>query len=190
MSRMGDASVPGDPQAPAPLVLCVVGTDHHHFTRLVSWCDALAERRPDVDVLVQHGASAPPRTARGVAFLGKAELESTLRSAHVAICHGGPGSISDVRSAGLLPLVVPRDPRLDEHVDGHQQRFVRRFSSTGAIVEVHTRDELLERVETALSQPRGAGRDTSVEDGQVRASVDRFARLVDNLVARAHRSRR
>ena len=182
--------MPVDPQAPTPLVLCVLGTDHHHFTRLVSWCDELARRRPDVDVLVQHGASAPPRTARGVAFLGKGELESTLREAHVAICHGGPGSISDVRSAGLLPLVVPRDPRLDEHVDGHQQRFVRRFSSTGAIVEVHDRDQLIEHVETALSEPRGAGRDTGEEDDQIRASVDRFAQLVDDLVARARRTRR
>jgi UDP-N-acetylglucosamine transferase subunit ALG13 len=187
---MGDAWHHDGAQAAAPMVVCLVGTDHHLFTRLVSWCDALAARRPDVDVLVQHGASAPPQVARGVAYLGKEDLASTLSQAHVAVCHGGPGSISDVRSAGLLPLVAPRDPLLNEHVDGHQQRFVRRFSSTGAIVEVHDEAAFFEGVEKALSQHRGAGRDTEQEDDRVRDTVVRFGRLVDALLVRSRPSRR
>jgi UDP-N-acetylglucosamine transferase subunit ALG13 len=173
-----------------PLVVCLLGTDHHRFPRLVSWCDALALARPDVDVLVQHGASDAPGTARGTPYLGKAELAHELRTAHVAVCHGGPGSISDVRTAGLLPLVVPRDPELDEHVDGHQQRFVRRFASTGAIVEVSSQQELISLVGRALEAARGAGRDPEVEDSRVRASVDLFGQLVDDLMANGGGSRR
>src|SRR5262249_44971982 len=70
-----------------PLVLCLVGTDHHPFDRLVGWCDSLAERRPDADVLVQYGSTAPPRVASGVAFLDKQELTASLAEAQVAITH-------------------------------------------------------------------------------------------------------
>jgi UDP-N-acetylglucosamine transferase subunit ALG13 len=166
-----------------PLVVCLLGTDHHRFDRLVGWCDALATAHPDVDVLVQHGATAAPRVAQGSAFLGKQELADALARAHVAICHGGPGLISDVRAAGLLPLVVARDPELGEHVDGHQQRFVRRFATTGAIVAVDQEDELAERVAKQLAGPRGEGLDPDADSERVRTSVARFGRLVDELLA-------
>lgn len=171
-------------------LVCLLGTDHHHFARLVDWCDALAAARPAVDVLVQYGASAPPAFAHGCAYLGKAELADALRNAHVAVCHGGPGSISDVRAAGLLPLVVPRDPKQAEHVDGHQQRFVRRFAATGAVVEVLTQEAFLFQVDQALGAERGAGLDQRVEDARIGASVDRFAALVDELMSQGPAARR
>lgn len=171
--------------APArPLVLCLVGTDHHPFDRVVGWCDEIARERPDVRVLVQHGATAAPRVADGVPYLGKDELTGHLASAHVAICHGGPGLISDVRQAGLLPLVVARDPARGEHVDGHQQRFVARFAETGAVRSLDDLAELRGCVDELLAQPRGAGLDASAERERVDASVQRFGELVEELMLR------
>lgn len=165
-----------------PRVLCLLGTDHHPFARLVDWCDELAASRPDVDVLVQHGASAAPRVAAGVAYLGKDELARELNDAHVAITHGGPGLISDVRNAGLRPLVVARDPRLGEHVDAHQMRFTRRFAGTGSIVEIGLHSDFEDYVEKALAGDRGEGLDPDLEAARVQESVDRFAHLVDPLM--------
>ncbi|MGH3659367.1 MAG: glycosyltransferase, partial [Micromonosporaceae bacterium] len=58
-----------------PLVLVTVGTDHHPFDRLVGWADQWAADRGHVRVLVQHGATAPPRHATGHDFLDHAQLQ-------------------------------------------------------------------------------------------------------------------
>ncbi len=173
-----------------PLVLCLVGTDHHPFDRVVGWCDEIAREHPDVRVLVQHGATQAPRVADGVPFLGKDELTAHLAQAQVAICHGGPGLISDVRDAGLLPLVVARDPARGEHVDGHQQRFVARFARTGAIHAVDDLAGLRAQVTDLLAQPRGAGLDGAAERRRVDATVHRFGELVEALLAHRRRAPR
>lgn len=169
----------------APLVVCLLGTDHHPFTRLVGWCDALAARRPDLEVLVQHGHSPAPATANGQAFLAKDELSAAVARAQVAITHGGPGLISDVRAAGLVPLVVARDPGRGEHVDGHQQRFVARVSAAGLVRALDTEDAFNAEVEQALESPRGSLIDHAADARRLAASVDRFAALVEPLMRRA-----
>jgi UDP-N-acetylglucosamine transferase subunit ALG13 len=164
-----------------PLVLCLVGTDHHPFNRLVSWCDRLAEAHPGVEVLVQHGSTSGPSVATGKDFLDKQTLTDSLDRAHVAICHGGPGLISDVRSAGLHPLVIARDPSLGEHVDGHQMRFVARVSAGGIVRSIASYDELAESVAMMLATDRGSGMDAAQDHARVAASVARFANLVEPL---------
>jgi UDP-N-acetylglucosamine transferase subunit ALG13 len=164
-----------------PLVLCLLGTDHHPFTRLVSWCDDLASAHPDVEVLVQHGSTAGPAVASGKDFLDKQTLTESLERAHVAICHGGPGLISDVRSAGLHPLVVARDPSLGEHVDGHQMRFVARVSASGIVGSIASYDELAGSVSAMLATDRGSGMDAAQDHARVAASVARFASAVEPL---------
>lgn len=168
-------------QTPRQRVLCLLGTDHHPFRRLVAWCDTLAIRRPDVEVLVQYGHSVAPTAASGIAFLDKDSLNRGLADAHVAITHGGPGLISDVRNAGLEPLVVPRDPDLGEHVDGHQQRFVKRIASSGIVQALETETEFLDEVDRQLARPRGSSVDAAGHVQRVATSVARFAALVEPL---------
>lgn len=180
-------TVPGDsfgmPRESKPLVVCLVGTDHHPFDRLVGWCDTLAADHSELEVLVQHGRSTPSNVARTKDFLGKAELAATLARARCAITHGGPGLISEVRAAGLLPIAVSRDPVLGEHVDAHQQRFVERMARSGHVVALATESELHAEVMRQVAKPRGAGVDASEDQGRVRSSVARFASLVDEVIA-------
>lgn len=166
-----------------PLVVCTVGTDYHPFDRLVRWCDSLAEAQRQIQVEVQYGASAPPRSATGDAFWSKERLAERLSAAHVVITHGGPGSISEAQRAGTRPIVVPRDPTLGEHVDGHQQRFVARLHAAGAVVAVASETELIEEVTRRLGEPRQSGHD-AVDAARARASALRFGQLIDELLVR------
>jgi len=166
-----------------PLVLCLVGTDHHPFDRLIGWCDAWAAAHPDVEVVVQYGATSAPKVAAGRDFLGKDELGALLQRAHAAITHGGPGLISDVRTAGLLPVVVPRDPERGEHVDGHQQRFVARMEKSGLVERVADESSFGAALDTRLASARG-GVDATADQDRLAASVARFAQLVDGVVSR------
>ena len=113
-----------------PFIYVTVGTDHHPFPRLVSWVDRWQAARPDsgVRVLVQHGATAAPTLADGVAYLDNERHAAALQAAVAVVCHGGPGSIVDARRSGKFPIVVPRDNSLGEHVDDHQIRFARHIA--------------------------------------------------------------
>lgn len=114
-------------------VIAMVGTDHHPFDRFVAWLDAAALRHPGRRILVQHGATRAPQVADGADFLPMARLQDLMAQAHVVVCHGGPGSIMDARAAGHVPICVPRNPDLGEHVDGHQMRFAEVVNASGVV---------------------------------------------------------
>lgn len=160
------------------LVLALTGTDHHPFDRLVEWTDAAAERHGEVRFLIQYGAARPPRVAEGRDFLGHEVLTDLLVEASVVVCHGGPGIITEAREAGHLPLCVPRDPRLGEHVDGHQQRFAALVGGAGQVLdirahEVFERELVVALVRTpVLGAPEVSWQTRDAARAQVAAELD------------------
>jgi UDP-N-acetylglucosamine transferase subunit ALG13 len=168
----------------APLLLVAVGTDCHPFTRLVRWVDGWleAQGRQAPPAFVQHGSSPAPRRAEGAAFLDHADMQRLLADSQVVVCHGGPATILEARRAGRLPLVVPRDPRLNEHIDDHQQRFAGRLAGQGLIVLCKSEGELHGALDRAARRPdtfRLAG--PGVEAGP--PGVQRAGQLIDAMLA-------
>jgi len=164
------------------LVLALTGTDHHPFDRMVRWVDAAAARHRDVRFVVQHGATRPPLVAEGHDFLGQASLAALIAQAAVVVCHGGPGTILDAREAGHVPLCVPRDPDLGEHVDGHQQRFVALVGEAGVVRDVRSRASFDQELAEALG--RGAPARVSVPVSVLRdAARARAALELDGLMS-------
>jgi UDP-N-acetylglucosamine transferase subunit ALG13 len=166
---------------PSPLVLAVVGTDHHPFDRMVGWMDAWAATHPAVRVVIQFGSSAAPVTAEGRDFLPVQELAGLLRSASAVVCHGGPGTIMGARDAGHVPIVIARDPSLGEHVDGHQQRFALRAAGSGQVRLASRAEELDELLELALSDADAMRVDGPGEGAS--AATASFGAMVDALVS-------
>ncbi|WP_017542240.1 glycosyltransferase [Nocardiopsis prasina] len=163
-----------------PDVVVSLGTDHHSFDRLVRWIDDYARRNPDLSVLVQHGHSRAPERASGTPFLSGEELSETMRSASVVVTHGGPGTITQARTAGHLPVVVARDPELDEHVDEHQLLFVRRVEDAGRVRACSTAQQLHAFIDKALESPEDFRVDPAADDGPDRAAL-RAGELIDLL---------
>lgn len=147
-----------------PRIVVSVGTDMHPFDRLVQWSEELAQQHPGVSIMVQHGASRAPQA--GIESVQATDRDTLLRwydGADVVLTQGGPGSILDARAVGVIPLVIPRDPALGEHVDGHQLAFTPLMEKDGHAVVVRdlgTLKELvvqrLEHPEVARSEPRQA----------------------------------
>lgn len=170
------------------LVVALAGTDHHPFGRMVDWVDAAAERRPDVRFVVQHGATRAPRVADGLDFLTHAALVQLLGEATAVVCHGGPGTIMDAREAGHVPLCIPRDPSLGEHVDGHQQRFAALVSEAGVVRYVADRAEFERELDRALTQSRA----TAAQEMAIRtrdAARAKLAAELDGLLLAGSRRR-
>jgi UDP-N-acetylglucosamine transferase subunit ALG13 len=165
------------------LVLVTVGTDHHPFDRLVRWVDAwLATGRAGVRCVMQTGTSAPPTgPAAWQAYLESDALRAAMREATVIVCHGGPGTILGARQAGAIPVVVPRQPRLGEHVDDHQVIFARRLADTGAVFVAESEPGLHDLLDWAVAEP--AAFQAPVQHRGLEGAVQSFERLVEDLIA-------
>ncbi len=135
------------------LVLVLLGSGHHPFTRLVTWVDTYAAERRHTRVAVQHGQSPPPMTAHGHASLDRDELRDLLQRADVVVTHGGAATISEARRSGHRPIVVARDPELDEHIDDHQLRLVSRLDTAGMVLACASQQQLAATLDKALAQP-------------------------------------
>jgi UDP-N-acetylglucosamine transferase subunit ALG13 len=174
-----------------PTVLVSVGTDHHPFDRLVRWMDGWLGARTGAEVtcLVQYGASHPPRRARGLAYLDHPGLSQVMRGAHVVVCHGGPSTIAEARRQRHRPIVVPRDPRVGEHVDDHQQRFARRLADAGMVRLATSREELVRALDDALEHAEHVHLEADEVPSQPSATEAalRFGALVDDLFAARRR---
>lgn len=157
-------------------VLILVGTDHHRFDRIVDWADRRQREHPDEDVFIQYSVSSRPTTANGAKFLDPPDLAAAVHDADVVITHGGPGTISNARTGGHRPLVVPRDPARGEHVDDHQLRFSRWAHDRNLVTRVPEVTGLDEAIE-ALGE-KGTRWDTQVADDTA-ASVARVQLTVE-----------
>jgi len=163
------------------LVFVTVGTDHHPFDRLCGWADAwVAEgRHLEVPWFVQSGTSKAPAVAPWRDYVGYDEMCDFMARAVAVVCHGGPATIMDARRLGRVPIVVPRNADLGEHVDNHQQRFARRMAELGEIHLAQSQDEMFELVEKAIADPSAFA--VSQDGAEIAAAVAKFKELVDGL---------
>ncbi|MGI9608643.1 MAG: glycosyltransferase [Acidimicrobiales bacterium] len=149
-----------------------VGTDYHRFDRVIEWLDEWLETDPPVGpVIVQRGTSSASRNTESVDYLQRTQLIEEFRQASVVVCHGGPATILECRSNGLVPIVVPREAIFDEHVNDHQVDFCERLAAHGEIQLARTKDEFFQFL--AIAVERGAP-EVAVDDGHSALSLTRF----------------
>jgi len=202
-ASVDSAQVGAGPQTVS--LVAVVGTDYHRFDRLIGWIDDwLRRQHPAPRAVVQHGRSAPPVRAEGQSLIAHSTLQELMASATVVITHGGPATIIEARRLGRRPIVVPRDPTLHEHVDGHQQRFSRWLAAQDLVTLCETERELMSALDAAVADPTAyllsteaspGGAVASVNASPTEAAVARVGEILDVLIAgkpgrRARRSLR
>ena len=163
-------------------VLVTVGTDYHPFDRLVHWADRWAEQHPECTVVVQHGSSRSPKHALGSAYYTNYELAEQMASADIVVTHGGPATITETRRQRRIPVCVPRDPGLGEHVDDHQLRFARFLGSRELVRLVQSEAEFV----TALDDPSSLriASEGTADDEVLPAGVLRVGEIVAELVTK------
>lgn len=171
-------------------VVVTVGTDHHPFDRLTEWLAPWLAANREVRVLHQHGTSAPLPGATVVGLMSRTDLMDAMRDAAVVVMQAGPASLSDARSCGHVPVIVPRRARFAEAVDDHQTAFAQHVVDRGWAVHARSARELRSVLDDVM---RGAAHqrvDPVVPD--VRQTATRLAAVVEEAVAsrRRHQPRR
>jgi UDP-N-acetylglucosamine transferase subunit ALG13 len=171
------------------MLLVTVGTDHHPFARLLDWVGRWSAAHPTWQIEVQHGATPAPGYGHCFAYCGHDELQRLFASADVVVAHGGPATITQARGAGHVPVVVPRQRALGEHVDDHQVLFARRLGAAGVVHLAETEAALAAAVDAARAgaharRPAAAGAD-DVPPGVLKVGL-----VVEQLVAGRRRGAR
>jgi UDP-N-acetylglucosamine transferase subunit ALG13 len=169
-------------------VLVAVGTDRHRFDRLIGWLEDWHPQAADqVDLIVQYGHSRMPDVEGATAFLDHDALQQAMARATLVVCHGGPATILEARRHRHLPIVVPRDPARDEHVDNHQLLFARRLAAAGLIRLCETRAALIDALDTGIREPArfGVGSERG-DDLARREAVARVGEIIEGLISSAH----
>ncbi|MEV6284953.1 glycosyltransferase [Kribbella sp. NPDC051770] len=167
-------------------VLVILGTDHHHFGRLVGWVDDFLELpgHEGRTALVQHGSTPAPRRAKGLGIVAYDELQALMRQATAVVSHGGPATMFEVRKQGRKPIVVPRDPLLNEHVDQHQQQFSRRMGALGLVTLCEDRNAFLTALTGVLADPEAhtvSAEENHRDSLQLSAAVTTTGQIIDAL---------
>jgi UDP-N-acetylglucosamine transferase subunit ALG13 len=126
------------------LIFVTVGTHEQGMDRLFIQLDKLIESGYiKEEVFAQIGyCNYTPKNYEVKKMIGYDEMDDYVRKSDIVITHGGPGSIFHPLQYNKVPIVVPRNPEFDEHVDDHQILFAKRLEKNSKIIGVYDIEDL------------------------------------------------
>lgn len=121
------------------MIFITVGTHEQGMDRLFIELDKLINQGIINDnIFAQIGYTKyKPKNFNYKKMIGFQEMDEFIAQSNIIITHGGPGSIFHPLKYGKIPIVVPRNPYFDEHVDEHQILFSKRLENNKKIIGVY-----------------------------------------------------
>lgn len=117
---------------------------------------------PGAEILWQVGvtdAAGIPGDVRS--SLPNVELRSAIADADLVIAHAGIGSAITALELGKRPVLIPRRPQFDEHIDNHQSLIAGELSHRNLAVSAEadevTADDLVQAASASVITAESAG---------------------------------
>lgn len=158
-----------------------MGTHEQQFDRLIRKVDEMKSQGIiNEPVYTQIGYSNYiPKSCEYSKLIGYDEMDRLVREARIVITHGGPGSIFHPIQYGKPPIVVPRNPKFNEHVDFHQIEFAKFLHAKGKIIPVYDIDDLEVNI---INYDILAENINSIRVGSnIDTFIDKFEKVIDDL---------
>lgn len=129
-------------------IFASVGNSKQPFDRLLRMVDQAAGRL-QLPALLQTGTSAyRPLYADRVDFVGRDEFDELCRTVDHLVMHAGAGSVMAAMRFGKVPIVVPRNGDLGEHINNHQFELAAELPKLGWCRVASGVDDLVELLRT------------------------------------------
>ncbi|GAA0109805.1 MULTISPECIES: glycosyltransferase [Clostridium] len=159
------------------MIFVTVGTHEQNFDRLVKEVDNLVKENViKEEVFIQTGYSNyVPKYCKYEAVISYDEMERLTKTARIVITHGGPGSIFLPIQYMKKPIVVPRNPKFDEHVDNHQILFAKRMFNNDRVDLVLDIGDLKDKILNYQGYENG-----SYSSNQ-KLFINRFGEYIDSI---------
>lgn len=126
------------------MILVLVGTQPHKFTRIFDYVANLIEDESITEqVIVQLGENQytfPNSEVKTYEYL--TNYEQTIKAADLIICHGGVGVIMQGLENNKKIITIPRKKELQEHIDNHQEEICQKFAKHDYILTCNSYEEL------------------------------------------------
>ena len=143
------------------MIFVTVVTHEQQFNRLVEYMDRWASVH-DEKVVVQTGYSTyEPKYCEWNNFFPYQKMVEMVKEARVVITHGGPSSFIMPLQIGKTPIVVPRQYKLNEHVNNHQVKFCKEVENRMGTIGVVENIEKLGGVIDSYDEIKKEGKNTS-----------------------------
>lgn len=116
-----------------------MGTHEQGLDRLFIELDNLINKEEiKEEVFAQIGYSSYlPKNYEYKRMINYDCMDSYIKNANIIITHAGPGSIFHSLQYNKIPIVVPRNPIFDEHVDNHQILFAKKLQESKKILAIY-----------------------------------------------------
>lgn len=131
------------------MIFVTVGTHEQPFNRLIEYIDHMKQNEIiKEDVIMQTGYSTyKPKSCTWSSLLSYKKMQDYVKNARIVITHGGPSSIFMPLQLGKVPVVVPRQKVLGEHINDHQVEFLKALDKRMKIlIPVYEIEELQDKL--------------------------------------------
>lgn len=160
------------------MIFITVGTHEQGLDRLLIEVDKLIENGViQEEVFAQSGYSKyEPKNYKYKKMIRYDEMDSYIMQARIVITHGGPGSIFHPLQYGKVPIVVPRNPEFNEHVDNHQILFAKRLEDEKKIIAVYK----IEDLKLTITNYKNLAKKCKHNKSSTSKFIDKFKELLES----------
>ena len=124
-----------------------IGNAKQSFSRLLKAVCVCANKLPQ-PVIVQYGHTLfNCESTINVDFMKMSDFQQHLNVSKVVNFHAGGGSVSNAIRAGKIPIILPRDANLDEHIDNHQVEFSQELSRMNKAVVLNSDIDIIAAID-------------------------------------------
>lgn len=161
------------------MIFITVGTHEQGMDRLFMEIDKLIDEEIITDeVFAQIGyTNYKPKNFNYKEMIGYDEMDNLIKKSSIVITHGGPGSIFHPLRYGKIPIVVPRNPQFDEHVDNHQILFAKRLEESEKIIAIYNIKDLKD----CINNYEYLCRSCNIEGEKKQEFIKKFESIVSKL---------
>lgn len=162
------------------MIFVTVGTHEQGMDRLFIQLDKLIESgHIKEEVFAQIGyTNYAPKNYEVKKMIGYDEMDEYVRKSDIIITHGGPGSIFHPLQYNKVPIVVPRNPEFDEHVDNHQILFTKRLDKNSKIIGVYDIEDLNNTINNYKELSKKCNIDSSSKNNFIR----KFEKVISEIM--------
>lgn len=165
------------------MIFITVGTHEQQFNRIIKEIDRLKGiGKIKENVFIQSGYSDYiPKNCEWKQLISYEEMNEYMSKSRIIITHGGPGSIFQCINYGKIPIVVPRNPKYDEHVDQHQIEFTKKLEekkSVLAVYDIKYLDNIIENYDKLSNERKNK------ENSNSKEFIYKFSNLIESIICR------
>jgi UDP-N-acetylglucosamine transferase subunit ALG13 len=111
------------------MIKVAIGTEKFPMVKVFKWLERAIDDGylpKDEEILVQSGVTEYSPRYQNIKLIPTVPYQQQMqefKDARICIIHAGMGNLLDLADLGRLPIIIPRDPKLGEHLDSHQLDF-------------------------------------------------------------------